>query len=58
MLLNEFITGMFTRMTTMTNNLYDLGRNNMNSNIVSKTNPRGHLSDTHALSIFLQIIID
>ncbi|KAJ6965957.1 hypothetical protein NC652_003748 [Populus alba x Populus x berolinensis] len=28
---------MFTRMTTMTNSLYDLGRNNMNSNIVSKT---------------------
>ncbi|KAJ6949703.1 hypothetical protein NC651_003630 [Populus alba x Populus x berolinensis] len=28
---------MFTRMTTMTNSLYDLSRNNMNSNIVSKT---------------------
>ena len=37
MRLNEFITGMFTRMTTMTNSLYDLGRTNMNSNIMSKT---------------------
>ena len=37
MLLNEFINCMFTRTTTMTNSLYDLSRNNMNSNIVNQT---------------------